>query len=410
MPSIPFKGYALVDCNSFYVSCERVFKPHLENKPVVVLSNNDGCIIARSKESKAIGLPMAAPVFKYKSLIESHKVEMFSPNFTLYSDMSDRVMSLLYDFSSEMEVYSIDEAFIPITIQSEEDLFLLIKKIKKSTGIPVSIGIGQTKTLAKAANYYAKEEGLPLFSLMKPQDNILKKIDVGDIWGVGRKISKKLKSYQIYTAYQLKNTSHEWMRSKFHLPGLRTLLELQGKPCYSESVSTDFQKSLSYSNSFGTPIDSYTHLQESVAHYITQAAAKLRKRALLTQMVSLYLKTNEKSFQTTAPLPFPTNSTPVLMDAALELLKKIYRKDIYKKAGIYFWQLSSSSSLQLDLEASENPGYQSLMKTLDQVNGKYGKKSLFYLAEGLSKPWISRRDRLSEPYTTDFERILKIKI
>ncbi|MCH9632486.1 MAG: Protein UmuC [Chlamydiae bacterium] len=410
MPSTVFKGYALVDCNSFYVSCERLFKPHLENKPVVVLSNNDGCIIARSNESKALGIPMGAPIFEYRSIIEAHRIEMFSPNFSLYSDMSDRVMQLLYQFCPDIEIYSIDEAFIPITVQSNDDLSQLVKKIKRWTGIPVSVGVGPTKTLAKAANFWAKKKGLSLFSFTENQNHILKEIDVGDLWGVGRKVSKKLNGYGIYNALQLKKASHEWIRSKFNLPGLRTLLELQGQSCFQTNVSSDYQKSLTYSSTFGKPIEDFEPLKEAVAHYTTQAACRLRKKKLTTQIISLYLKTQDAAFQSSISLPCPTNTTPVLIEAALSLLKKIFKKARYKKAGIYFWQLSSSNYQQLDLRFNENPKSLQLMSAVDQVNLRFGKESLFYLAEGFSKPWISKRDRLSPRHSTSFDEILNIKI
>ncbi len=410
MPSTAFKGYALVDCNSFYVSCERLFKPHLEKKPVVVLSNNDGCIIARSNESKALGVPMGAPIFECRSIIEAHRVEIFSPNFSLYGDMSDRVMQVLYSFCPDIEIYSIDEAFIPITVQSNEDFNQLIKKIKRWTGIPVSIGLGPTKTLAKAANHWAKKNNLDLFSFMKDQDHILKEIDIEDLWGVGRKISKKLKAFGIYNALQLKKTSHEWIRSKFNLPGLRSLLELQGQSCFQTNISSNFQKSLTYSSTFGQPILDFELLCETVAHYTAQAASKLRKKNLTTQIISLYLKTSEGYSQSSASLPCSTNTTPILIEVALSLLKKMYKKAIYKKAGIYFWQLSSVDHQQFDLRSIENPKHLQLMSAVDQINTQFGKESLFYLAEGFTKPWISKRDRLSQKYSTSFDEILNIKI
>ena len=410
MPYTAFKGYALVDCNSFYVSCERLFKPHLEKRPVVVLSNNDGCIIARSNESKALGIPMGAPIFEYRSIIEAHQVEMFSPNFSLYGDMSDRVMQVLYSFCPDIEIYSIDEAFIPITVQSSDDFAQLIKKIKRWTGIPVSIGLGPTKTLAKAANHWAKKNNLGLFSFLEEQDHVLKKIDIEELWGVGRKISKKLKAFGIYNALQFKKTSHEWIRSKFNLPGLRTLLEIQGKSCFQANVAADFQKSLTYSSTFGSPILDFEHLRETVAHYTVQAASKLRKKNLTTQIVSLYLKTSEGSFQGSTSLPCSTNTTPILIDASLSLLKKMYKKAQYKKAGIYFWQLSSIEHHQFDLRSIENPKHLQLMSAVDQINNKFGQESLFYLAEGFTKPWISKRDKLSQKYSTRFNEALNIKI
>ncbi len=411
MPSTVFKGYALVDCNSFYVSCERLFKPQIEKKPVVVLSSNDGCIIARSNESKKLGLPIGAPIFMYQHLIDAHSIYTFSPNFSLYSDMSNRVMEVLYSFSQDMQIYSIDEAFIPITVESLKDFFALQKKVKKWTGIPVTVGLGPTKTLAKAASFYAKKNSLTVFSFMEEKDEILKEISVEDIWGIGRKTSKKLISYSIYNALQLKGTSHEWMRSKFHLPGLRTLLELQGKVCsYPETTKTDFQKSLVYSKTFGTPIEELKHLQETVAHYTAQAASKLRKRGLLTQIISLYLKTEEGVSQSSLSLTYSTNTTPVLIDSALLLLKRMYKKTRYKKAGIYFWQLSSQEHQQFDLRSTENPKHNKLMHTLDQINGRYGQETLFYLAEGFSKPWGSKSERLSQRYTTSFDEILEIMI
>ena len=412
MPSTHIKGFALLDCNNFYVSCERVFRPKLNKLPAIVLSNNDGCIIARSREVKELGIAMGAPHFKYQHLIKKYNIQLFSPNFPLYADMSDRVMQILYDFSDQIQIYSIDEAFIPIHFETEKDFIALQQKVTKWTGIPVTIGLGPTKTLAKLANYRAKKLNIPFFSLMDPliHDAVLKETDIHSIWQIGAKTSEKLQKLRIYNAYELKSTPLDFIQKKINLQGMRTAIELSGTPCFYPEIHVDPQKSLAYSSSFGTSITCFERLKETVIHYTSNAAFKLRSKKRLTRMMSLYLKTNDSSFQKSLSFNFSTNSTPLLIEGALTLLNQIYQKQIYKKAGIYLWELSSETENQFDFRSSENPAHTKLMKTLDQVNNKYGKGTLFYASEGTTKPWLSKKERLSCEYTTKLDQILKIDL
>ncbi len=412
MQSTPFKGYALIDCNNFFVSCERVFKPHLNKVPVAVLSNNDGCFIARSKEVKDLGIPMGAPLFKYKHLVDRHNIVTFSSNFKLYGDFSDRVMSIIGDFSPDLEVYSIDEAFIPITIQTEADFIALRKKIYKWTSIPVSIGIAPTKTLAKLANYICKKEETGFYSLMNPKelDAVLKRVPIQEVWGIGRGFSKKLSIHNIHTAYGFKNASEDWIKRKMGLSGLRTHLELKGVTCSLPEVTDSKRKSLIYSKSFGSPITSLIHLKEAVSHYSSKAAEKIRRTGYRARLLSLYLKLNEESLYESVHLSHESNSTLVYIDAALHLLKKLYKNGRYLKAGIYLNDLVPSKETQLSLFEKEDPKHLKLMNTLDEVNYKYGQNTLFFASEGLSKPWAYRRNHMSCEYTTKWKEFPIFKI
>ncbi|MCH9634551.1 MAG: Protein UmuC [Chlamydiae bacterium] len=412
MPSTVCKGFALIDCNNFFVSCERVFKPHLNFLPVAVLSTNDGCIIARSQEVKDLGVPMGAPLFEYKNLLERHKAYLFSSNFNLYADFSDRVMQVISQFSSDLEIYSIDEAFVPIDCQTLEDFRYLKERIFQWTGIPVSIGLGPTKTLAKVAAHKAKKMNDKLYSLMDPKthDAILKTIPIRDIWGIGRAQNKKLHSHQIITAYDLKVASEGWIRRKLHLPGLRTVLELRGTPCYVPEVNDSKRKSLIYSKSFGSSITSYEHLSEAVAHYAAKAALKIRNKGYSAHLLTLYLKRRDGFATQTASLSFPSNSTSIYIETSLKLLKQLYIKGVYLKAGIQLNQLASQKNIQLDLTHSENQSQKELMKTLDAVNQRYGENTLFYAAEGFSRSWSCKAKHKTPDYTTNWNDILRVKM
>lgn len=412
MPSTLSRGFALIDCNNFFVSCERVFKPHLNRTPVAVLSINDGCIIARSKEVKALGVPMGAPVFKYKELLEHNRVVTFSSNFKLYGDLSDRVMQTIAEFAPDLEIYSIDEAFVPLTDQNEKDFIQLRKRILKWTGIPVSIGLGPTKTLAKAANNLAKKQERACLSLLntKELDNHLKQLSIKDIWGIGRAFSKTLIYSGITTAYDFKQASEHWVKKKLKLPGLRTLLELRGIPCYTPEIEDPKRKSLVYSKSFGRPITSKVELSEAVTHYAAKAAEKIRSKGYLAQNISLYLKTREGSLVLTEALLFATDSSIIYGDVIRSLLDKLYKQTCYLKAGIYLGNLSSKKNTQLDLINNEDPKHDQLMNTLDEVNQKYGAGSLFFAGEGLSRTWKAKSQNRTQSYTRKWDELLTIDI
>lgn len=412
MRSTRYKGFALIDCNNFFVSCERLFKPHLNRSPVAVLSTNDGCIIARSKEVKALGIPMGAPVFKYKELIERHKVVTFSSNFKLYGDLSDRVMSTIASFCPELEIYSIDEAFLPLTFQTPEDFIELRSRILKWTGIPVSIGLGPTKTLAKAANHLAKKKEVVLFSLLDENEraDYLREISVNDIWGIGRAHTNTLVYAGIHTAYDLKESSEHWIKKHLKMTGLRTVLELRGSSCYIHEVEDPKRKSLVYSKSFGRPIESKIELLEATSHYAARAAEKIRRKGLVAKNISLYLKTKEGSYIETCTLTFPTDSSLIFIEVTHSLLNKLFKSQPYVKAGIFLNDLSSKQNTQFDLMESCDSKQDRLMSTLDEVNRKYGMNTLFFLGEGLQRAWRCKNHHLTKNYTSKWSELLTINI
>ncbi len=419
--------FALVDCNSFYVSCERVFAPQLRNKPVVVLSNNDGCIVARSQEVKDIGLPMASPVFKLRHLIRKHKIHTFSSNYTLYADMSRRVMETLETFSPEIEVYSIDEAFLTFTGMEHIDLDEYACTIRDTvfqwTGIPVSVGIGPSKTLAKLANRYAKKnrQCRGAFNITDHPhiDDILESVDVGSVWGVGRKYCKKLNQVGVFNALQLRDLPDRWVRSQMTVVGLRMVHELRGIPCYEMEPEIDPKKGIVTSRSFGGPLEDEEEICEAVAAYAARAAVKLRKQDSVVGCLTVFIITNP--FRTDQPqyansaswrIEPPTADTPQLIAIAKKLLRHIYRPGFkYKKAGVMFTGIRSSGEFQLDAfqTAFTDDRRQALMQTLDQVNRRYGLHTLSFASEGIHKPWEMKREQLSKRFTTNWNEIPIVK-
>ncbi|MDH5682711.1 MAG: Y-family DNA polymerase, partial [Spirochaetota bacterium] len=333
------KVFALVDCNNFYVSCERVFNPKLWDKPVVVLSNNDGCAVALSNEAKALGLTRATPMFYHKDLVRRHDVQLFSSNYTLYGDMSHRVMQCLSEFSPNMEVYSIDEAFLSLDGigGSLIDYGTSIRqKVTQWTGIPISVGIGPSKTLAKLANHVAKKRcgdvGVYNFLDETDVDGMMKSIDVGETWGVGRRYKKMLNQNGIHTVYDLKMAEDKWIRKKMTVMGLRTVWELRGTPCYSLEENIPAKQSIVCSRSFGKPVESLSDMREAVATFASRAAEKLRKQKSVVKSLSVFIETNyfkenepqyRKSLELT--LPTATADTGKIISEACAGLEKIYR-------------------------------------------------------------------------------------
>ena len=347
--------YALVDCNNFYASCERVFRPDLRGKPIVVLSNNDGNIIARSKEAKALGIAMGEPYFKAKPLLKKYNVQVFSSNYTLYGDMSRRVMDVLQQVEPDLEIYSIDEAFISLP---GGKCFNRIRRgryiravVQQYTGIPVSIGFASTKTLAKLANRIAKKESLHkgVFDLTDHDDidKLLATIKVEDIWGIGRQHTKKLNTQKIVTARDLKYADDGWIRKHLTVTGLRTVWELRGIPCVSLDKAPAPKKGIITSKSFGRPVTSIKELSEAVTTYISRAAEKLRSQHSIASSVSVFIATNrfkpekpQYSNSLMLSLPGPTSSTPILIRQALRCLRKIYKPGYeYKKAGVMLTEI-----------------------------------------------------------------------
>lgn len=416
--------FALVDCNNFFVSCERVFRPDLREKSVVVLSNNDGNIIARSNEAKALGIAMGDPYFKVESFLRRNNVTVFSSNYTLYGDMSHRVMAIIHRLEPEVEVYSIDEAFISMPMGKELALAeygrALRTLVKRSTGIPVSIGFATTKTLAKIANRLAKKNpgygGVFDMTTAAGIDGLLAKTDVGDIWGIGPQNRKKLNRKGISTALHLKNADDDWVRKQLTVTGLRTVWELRGIPCISLEEAPAPKKGIITSKSFGHSVVSHGELREAVATYMTRAAEKLRAQSSIANSLQVFIATNR--FKPEVPqyanslmvrLPEPTASTPVLIRHALRCLKEIYRAGYeYKKAGVMLTEIVPETHRQQNLFVQE-PSDTGLMKALDHINRKWGSNAVQYACAGIEKTWTCKRVQLSQAYTTRWDQLPVVK-
>jgi len=424
------RSIALIDVNNFYVSCERVFNPKLIGRPVVVLSNNDGCAVARSNEAKALGIPMGAPWFKFKDLARQHGIVAMSSNYALYADMSNRVMSILRQFSPDQEVYSIDECFLDLTGFQRRDLIAygqaIRQRILKHTGLPVCIGMGATKTLSKLANHVAKKRpewnGVCNLNLLDidTTDAILDSIDVGEVWGIGRKLAPKLNDLGIHTVNHLKRADAETLRAKFSVVMEKTIRELNETVCIELEDAPPPKKQIMSSRSFGIPVRDMAGLAESITLYMTRAAEKLRRQQSFAGSVHVFIRTSpfkpDDPFYTnnmTIPLPSPTDDTRKLVGIALWALRRMYRPGYnYAKAGVMLSEIVPVEGAQTDLFAitTANPKSERLMTMLDAVNRKMGKDSLKLASEGMSranqKPWAMKQGNKSPSYTTKWEEIV----
>ena len=425
MPFTASKMFGLIDCNNFYASCERLFRPDLRHRPVVVLSNNDGCIIARSNEAKALGIGMGSPYFKQESLIRKHNVTVFSSNYPLYGDISQRVMDVLMRLEPNVEVYSIDEAFISLPPGKHYNLEnwgrLLKATVQKHTGIPVSIGFGPTKTLAKIANRFAKKKlsasGVFVIDDEQHLESLLATVTVCDIWGIGRRQAARLQKKGIHTALELKNCTDTWIRKQLTVTGLRTAMELRGIPCISLAKAGTAKKSICTSRSFGHPVHTLGDMQEAVATYATQAAYKLRCGGLRTTVVDVFIRTN--SFKKDEPqycnrrtfsLPEPSSHTATLIKVALASLKAIYRPGYrYQKAGVLLNGLVPENYEQLRLFRAPATRDTSLMKAMDKINMRWGRDTIQSAAAGLTKEWCFRQMKKSPAYTTRWSELPVVK-
>lgn len=417
--------YILADCNNFYVSCERVFNRSLLGKPVVVLSNNDGCTIALSEEAKSIGITRGTPFFKCREILREHDGEIFSSNYTLYADISRRVMETLETFSPEMEIYSIDEAFLKITSFSGIEKYEFLKKIRdtvlKNTGMPISIGCGPTKTLAKAANFYSKKysETKGIFIINKNiEPEILKKIPISKIWGIGPAYQKMLISYGINNAENFRSANPEWIRKKMTVCGLRTLKELNGISCISLEQSPPPKKAIVSSRSFGIPISKYSDLKEAVSEYSSRASEKLRKQSSTATYLTVFLSTNrfkdtpQYSNSITLKLSTDTNFTPDIITFAHKALEQIFRNGyFYKKTGIMLTGLKDSSCNQLTIIENplENINKNKISNVMDNINKIYGQDTIKSASAGFTRNWSMRREFLSKRYTTRWDELPEVK-
>jgi DNA polymerase V len=424
------KIFALVDCNNFYASCERLFRPELNRKPVVVLSNNDGCIVARSNEAKALGIPMGAPLFKVKHLIARHKVHVFSSNYALYGDLSHRVMDVLGQMEPDVEVYSIDEAFISLPATKVWDRVKyaaeLRERIRKNVGIPVSIGIATTKTLSKIANQVAKKQAQfnGVFDLVCNDqiDQVLEKIEVNDVWGIGRRSTEKLNSRGIHTALDLKRADETWIQKILTVVGARTVMELNGISCISLENAPASPKSIMTSRSFGHPVADIDNLREAVITFVSIAGEKLRKQGVEADTLNIFVTTGPFDEQArysnnqTMTLHQPTSSTPELIAAALQGLKSIYRPGFrYRKAGVMLAGIVKQDRYrQQDLFSFSQTAIsedKSLMTALDRINSKWGRQTIQYgmTTTAKDKPWMMQQTRKSPAYTTNWQELPMVK-
>jgi DNA polymerase V len=413
--------FALVDCNNFYVSCERVFNPKLNGQPIVVLSNNDGCIVALSNEAKALGIGMGVPEFQIRPLLRAHHVQVFSSNYTLYGDLSQRVMETLEQFSPDLEIYSIDEAFLNLVGFEHRDLMehgrLIRRIVKQWTGIPVSVGIAETKTLAKIANRIAKRtpDTGGVFDLLAcpDRDALLGRVAVEDVWGIGPNHARFLNQHGITTALQLRGVDDQWIRKHMGIVGLRLVMELRGVSCLDLEQCPPPKQSLTCSRAFGTLINTLAEMEEAVSVYTSRVAEKLRRGRLAATVLTVCLTTNEfkegpqYSNALTLHLPMVTDSTSELIRCALQGIRTIYRDGyLYKKAGVMLTGLVSASQTQADLFDSKDRGKSKrLMSALDAVNDRWGAGTLHYASSGITKAWKTRFHRRSPAYTTDWNEL-----
>jgi DNA polymerase V len=419
--------YAMVDCNNFYVSCERVFDPALKGRPVVVLSNNDGCVVARSDEAKALGIVTGEPVFRRKAFFDRHGVRMFSSNYALYGDMSARVMQVLSRFSPDVERYSIDEAFLRFRARSRDRLLetagLIRRTVRQWTGIPVCVGIARTKTLAKIANHTAKRtpgNGVCLLDDPADIEERLGRMAAGDVWGIGRSHARFLHAHGIETALQLARRPREWIRRHLALPGLHTVMELNQEPCIPFEQNPPPARSLMCSRSFGMRVADLGSLEEALSTHVQQAAAKLRTKGLAAGAVQVFVETSrfrpEAYYANSgcAALPVPTSFTPDLNATALRLLRGIYREGFsYQKTGALLLDLVPEGCRQLhlfDASAARETPRKALMEALDQVNAIGGRGTLVLASSGFgAKPWHMRQSRRSPRYTTRWAELPEVR-
>lgn len=417
MSSIPCtRKIALVDCNSFYVSCERLFNPKIRKKPVVVLSNNDGCIISRSNEAKALGIKMGEPYFKAKDIIIRNKVEVFSSNYALYGDLSRRVMRTLKSFNAAIEVYSIDEAFLDLSNFPDQEIENIGKEIRETilqwTGIPTSIGIAKTKTLSKIANHIAKKKQSGVTSLIGIEniDPILEKIDINDVWGVGRQLTKFYNKNGIYNAKQLKNKSNTWIKKCSNVLSSRTAMELRGISCIGLETTTTKRKSCVVSRSFGKRIETFQELQEAVVNYCLNASEKIRSESLTAKAITVFVRTSPfqrnygyYSNSKTVDFPIATNNSIEIVKTAVAILETIFKNGYqYQKAGVMLTGLSNAHDKTNLFSTEKDDKIQALMRSIDNTNHRYGRSTLSVASAGVNKRWNMRRDHSSKIDTADF--------
>ena len=414
---------ALVDANNFYVSCERVFRPELRGRPVVVLSNNDGCIVSRSDEAKSLGIKMAEPAFKARDLLEAHNVAVFSSNYALYGDLSQRMFGILKAYSPELEYYSIDEAFVNLQAESAAELEAIGRTIRAQVqqfiGIPVSIGIATTKTLAKVAAFHAKKSakthGVLNLAASPFLDLALQRTPINEVWGLGRKLSAKLLGRGYENALKLRNGKDADLKCVLNVIGMGTVFELRGTPCFVIDHGTQARKTVIVSRSFGSPVYELSELASAISYHITRAGEKLRRSGQVAGALTVYLRTNRFSEDRftgalTVPLVPKTDTTPELLRAALAALEKVYEAGRrYVKAGVMLTGLSSAAALPFRLwDNAAHERERRLVQAIDEVNQRFGGDTVSYGLHDQTEAWQMRQDVRSARYTTDWAELLTV--
>ena len=416
--------FALVDCNNFYASCERVFNPNLQHKPIVILSNNDGCIISRSDEAKKLGIPMGAPIFKYRAIIANHSVKVFSSNYSLYGDMSSRVMSILKQFTPDIQVYSIDESFLKLEGFEGYNLtdygMLMKNRILKWTGIPTCAGIAPTKALSKVANKIARKypnqtNGVYVIDTEVKRINALKWTKIKDIWGIGKKLSNRLATKGCKNAYDFTQLPESWVKSNMSVVESRLQRDLLGMPTLDLEVQKS-KKSIATTRTFEKPLKELDEIKERVSTFAFVSGEKLRRQNSHCHMIIVILRSNyfredlKQHYATKViSLPYPTNSSLVLSNYAIKAIEEIFKSGIaYKKAGIILTGLVPSNNYQLNIFDWENSNHQPLMKAIDKINYRFSNK-IKLANQDLKKTWKMKQDHLSPNYTTNLQDIIKVK-
>lgn len=416
---------ALVDCNNFYCSCERVFRPDLKTTPLVVLSNNDGCVVSRSQEAKSLGIKMGQPWFQLKEFAQDHGVLAFSSNYALYADLSNRVMSILSNYSPRTEVYSIDECFVDLTgtHQLRDTTYNMRERVLTYTDIPTCVGVGPTKTLAKLANFIAKRhprsKGVFNYNDLTDEQKarLLSQIPVGEVWGIGRKLTKRLAVHGVETAFDLKKAHVPTLRSEFGVVIEKTVRELQEIQCIElEEIQPNKQQIVS-SRSFGTMVSELPILQDALSTFVANAASKLRMQKSHASVIQVFLETNkfredlpQYNPSLMVPLPYPTNDTIEINVWASHLAERMFKQEFqYKKAGIKLSEITPVSQRQEDLIEPRIIGNGKLMTAIDELNERFGRGTLKVSTQGAFKEWQMRSERKSPCYTTDWDSMPNVK-
>lgn len=413
--------FGLVDCNNFYASCERVFNPSLNGKPIVVLSNNDGCVIARSNEAKVLGIKMGVPAYQIKGLVKQHDVAVFSSNYVLYGDMSGRVMSMLAELAPEIEVYSIDEAFL--NLEGIQNLQILgseiVRQVTRGTGIPVSVGIAPTKTLAKVANKFAKKypayNRLCIIDTEDKRTKALQLTGIGDVWGIGRKQAAKLEKQGVRTAYDFTQLPGSWVRKNMTVTGERIWKELRGISCIDMEIAPPAKKQICTSRSFGKMVEDIDTMSEAIATHASTCAKKLRQQKSYAMSLMVFIHTN--NFREDLPqywkntivqLPIPTSDTLEIVEYALSGLKTIFMEGYqYKKAGVIITEITTNAQLGL-FDSIDRDKRERLMQVVDKINGKF-QHHVKLAVQGSGRDWKLKQEQLSQRYTTDINEVIIIK-